>query len=398
MNTTPLQSPASILQNPSPATRSGDAGAPPVPFNQVLSQEVAQRNDARQAADGADGQAAAKTANGGKPAAAGNGKPPANTENDRQAAADAVDKSAKDGQPVTAIPAELLALVASLQRPAGGGAALAAAGDPVAAAGARKPDAVLAAAGGNRSSGAPALTAAGANLTAADGAAASADGGTAPAQKPAGKPDAADAAFAAVQQAGTAQPGADAARQKTLEQALATTPSPSPAQLAPVPVPAASAAAATGVAATGVADRLTPAVGTPAWDAALGQKVVWMVAGAQKSAALTLNPPDLGPLQVVLHVSNSHADATFISAQPEVRQALEAALPRLREMMGDAGIQLGQASVGTSLPNQQQAPGQQAPRPAAPAPEPVGGNPEGALRPLRPQASGGGRGMVDTFV
>jgi flagellar hook-length control protein FliK len=100
-------------------------------------------------------------------------------------------------------------------------------------------------------------------------------------------------------------------------------------------------------------DKLTPQVGSPAWDQALGQKVVWMVAGSQQSAALTLNPPDLGPLHVVLHVSNGHADASFTASQPEVRQALEAAMPKLREMMSDAGIQLGQATIGTGMPNQQ---------------------------------------------
>ncbi|MBC7416522.1 MAG: hypothetical protein H7327_16495, partial [Herminiimonas sp.] len=35
-------------------------------------------------------------------------------------------------------------------------------------------------------------------------------------------------------------------------------------------------------------DTLTPHVGTPAWDHALGQKVVWMAAGAEQSASLTL--------------------------------------------------------------------------------------------------------------
>nr|WP_217345026.1 flagellar hook-length control protein FliK [Noviherbaspirillum sp. L7-7A]MBV0879238.1 flagellar hook-length control protein FliK [Noviherbaspirillum sp. L7-7A] len=92
-------------------------------------------------------------------------------------------------------------------------------------------------------------------------------------------------------------------------------------------------------------DRLTPAVGTPAWDQALGQKIVWMAQGGEQSASLTMNPPELGPMQVVLSVSNNQATVDFMAAQPEVRQALEAALPRLREMMGESGIQLGQANV-----------------------------------------------------
>lgn len=105
---------------------------------------------------------------------------------------------------------------------------------------------------------------------------------------------------------------------------------------------------------SGADDKLAPQVGSTDWNQALGQKVVWMVAGGQQSASLTLNPPDLGPMQVVLNVTNSHATATFTAAQPEVRQALETAMPKLREMLGDAGIQLGQASVNAGTAQQQQ--------------------------------------------
>ena len=99
-------------------------------------------------------------------------------------------------------------------------------------------------------------------------------------------------------------------------------------------------------------DKLTPPVGTPAWDHALGQKIVWMAHGGEQSATLTMNPPDLGPMQVVLSVSNNQATVDFMAAQPEVREALEAALPRLREMMSESGVQLGQANV--SAGSQQQ--------------------------------------------
>lgn len=106
--------------------------------------------------------------------------------------------------------------------------------------------------------------------------------------------------------------------------------------------------------------QLAPRVGNPGWDQALGQHVVYMAGQGSQSASLTLNPPDLGPLQVVLNISNDQANASFTAAQPEVRAALEAAMPKLREMMSEAGITLGNATVGTSLPNQQQStPGEQ---------------------------------------
>ncbi|HVL75516.1 MAG TPA: flagellar hook-length control protein FliK, partial [Noviherbaspirillum sp.] len=70
-------------------------------------------------------------------------------------------------------------------------------------------------------------------------------------------------------------------------------------------------------------EHLSPRVGSPGWDQALGQRIVWMVNGEQQSASLTLNPPELGPLKVVLQMTSNQASASFVAAQPEVRQALE---------------------------------------------------------------------------
>ncbi|WP_225984656.1 flagellar hook-length control protein FliK [Noviherbaspirillum aerium] len=148
------------------------------------------------------------------------------------------------------------------------------------------------------------------------------------------------------------------------------------------------------------ADRLAPAVGSSAWDQALGQKVVWMVTGEQQSASLTLNPPDLGPLQIVLNVNNSQASATFTAAQPEVRQALEAAMPKLRDMLGEAGIQLGQATVNSGSPNQQGQQGQSfGSRQGSQGDHHGGDGPvAGNTQVGRVAPSAGGLGMVDTFV
>ncbi|HKX52743.1 MAG TPA: flagellar hook-length control protein FliK [Nitrosospira sp.] len=99
--------------------------------------------------------------------------------------------------------------------------------------------------------------------------------------------------------------------------------------------------------------RLEPNVGTGGWDNALGQRVLWMVSQQHQLAELNLNPPDLGPLQVVLSVNNDQASAAFVSQNPEVRQALEAALPRLKEMMAESGINLGNATVSDQGSRQQ---------------------------------------------
>lgn len=107
---------------------------------------------------------------------------------------------------------------------------------------------------------------------------------------------------------------------------------------------------------TGVvsANQISPPLNTSAWDKAVGQKVIWMVGASMQSAELTLNPPDLGPLQIVLNVTNDQANATFISAHPDVRDALEASLPKLRQMMDDAGVQLSGFSVNAEASHQGQ--------------------------------------------
>ncbi len=141
-------------------------------------------------------------------------------------------------------------------------------------------------------------------------------------------------------------------------------------------------------------NSLTPQIDNSAWNQALGQRMVWMVAGAEQSATLTLNPPDLGPLQVVLNVSNGQADASFFANQPEVRQALEAALPKLREMLGDAGISLGQANVSSGSPNPQSNSGQRDNGPRRSSESGVSGTTTVTAR----RITSAGNGMVDTFA
>lgn len=145
--------------------------------------------------------------------------------------------------------------------------------------------------------------------------------------------------------------------------------------------------------------QLAPRVGSQGWDQALGQRVVWMASGAEQSASLTLNPPELGPLQVVLNVSNNQANATFVAPHAEVRQALEAAMPRLREMLGEAGIQLDQASVSQGAPQQQ---GEFAQSNNGSGSRGQGRNQGGLDQAAEPAVSqrvtAAGNGLVDTFA
>jgi flagellar hook-length control protein FliK len=61
----------------------------------------------------------------------------------------------------------------------------------------------------------------------------------------------------------------------------------------------------------------------------------------------------MGPIEISLNLDKGNASASFVSANAEVRDAIETALPRLREMFASAGIELGQANVSAESFRQQ---------------------------------------------
>jgi|GEM_PF-1877319 len=84
---------------------------------------------------------------------------------------------------------------------------------------------------------------------------------------------------------------------------------------------------------------------SPAFATELSEKVVWLVGRQGQFADLSLNPPQMGALEVRLSLNGGEVSAQFFSANPAVREAIDAALPRLRELMAQAGINLGDAGV-----------------------------------------------------
>jgi flagellar hook-length control protein FliK len=87
--------------------------------------------------------------------------------------------------------------------------------------------------------------------------------------------------------------------------------------------------------------------GAPAWSEEIGKNLVWQAGQEQHKAELILTPPHLGRIEISITIKNDEANASFVSANPAVRDALEQAMPRLREMLANSGITLGQANVGS---------------------------------------------------
>lgn len=103
---------------------------------------------------------------------------------------------------------------------------------------------------------------------------------------------------------------------------------------------------------TGTANTLPPdihvdlPINQPKWGSEFAQKVVWLTSQQNQVAEIHLNPAHLGPVEVMLTITQDQATAQFASPHLAVREAIQEALPRLREMMAENGIQLGNVMVG----------------------------------------------------
>lgn len=141
-------------------------------------------------------------------------------------------------------------------------------------------------------------------------------------------------------------------------------------------------------------------VASRGWADEVGQKLVWTASQDNGTAELILTPPQLGRIQVSINLQGDQASASFIAANPLTREALQDAMPRLREILAQAGIQLGQADVGAGHNPQAQHQSNSATRSMASLSRMGGGEAEmplfashGAM--VSPQ---GGRSMIDIFA
>lgn len=160
---------------------------------------------------------------------------------------------------------------------------------------------------------------------------------------------------------------ANAAANTPLAQAPGETAAPGAPSAAVPPMPdAASALAGAASSATSPLRADAPvtqlAVHTPAgqraWAEDVGNRVIWMLGRNDSKAELVLTPAHLGKLEVSIQMNGDQTTAHFVAATSGARDALEQALPRLREVLQQAGINLGEANVSTSAEHHAQQRGQ----------------------------------------
>lgn len=94
-----------------------------------------------------------------------------------------------------------------------------------------------------------------------------------------------------------------------------------------------------------VAQVINTPVQDVAWGEQITERVLLIAAGQQKSADIRLTPAELGPLRVQISIDDGATNVTFHALHSVTREAIEQALPRLREMLAENGLSLGQANV-----------------------------------------------------
>lgn len=85
----------------------------------------------------------------------------------------------------------------------------------------------------------------------------------------------------------------------------------------------------------------------------VAERVQMMMSKNLKNIDIRLDPPELGRMQIRMNMNGDAATVHFTVANQQARDVIEQSMPRLREMLAQQGVQLGDSSV------QQQASGQQ---------------------------------------
>ena len=81
------------------------------------------------------------------------------------------------------------------------------------------------------------------------------------------------------------------------------------------------------------------------WGGELSNRITWMAQERIQSAEIRLNPERMGPIELRIEFNDDQARVVFSSQNAAVRDSIENALPRLREMFSAQGLNLSDAQI-----------------------------------------------------
>lgn len=86
-------------------------------------------------------------------------------------------------------------------------------------------------------------------------------------------------------------------------------------------------------------------VSSPRWGNDFNQRIQWMVGQSVSGAQIRLSPQQLGPIEVRVQIHNDQATISFTAQHGATREAIDAALPRLRDMLSEQQVDLVDVNV-----------------------------------------------------
>jgi flagellar hook-length control protein FliK len=90
---------------------------------------------------------------------------------------------------------------------------------------------------------------------------------------------------------------------------------------------------------------LSKPIDHPEWNKDLGERILWMNSRSMPSAEIKLNPQHLGPISVRVDMNQDQATISFAAQHGSVRDALEASIPKLRELLSTQQLNLTDVNI-----------------------------------------------------
>ena len=91
--------------------------------------------------------------------------------------------------------------------------------------------------------------------------------------------------------------------------------------------------------------ELRPSITESNWPEHFNQQILWLRQQQVNTAIIKLNPQEFGPLEVSIHLIKDETSINITTHTPQVRDLIEQAIPRLREMMTEQGLNLSQVNI-----------------------------------------------------
>ena len=84
------------------------------------------------------------------------------------------------------------------------------------------------------------------------------------------------------------------------------------------------------------------------------ERMMLMMKNGVQTADIRLDPAELGQMQVKMSVENDVTSVSFIVQNSQAKELLEKALPQLKEMLAEQGVEMGESSVSQQDKQQEQ--------------------------------------------